>query len=25
MKGVMHMVSEEEMQALSEYIATMAP
>ena len=25
MKGVMHLVSEEEMQALSEYIATMAP
>ena len=25
MKGVMHMVSEEEMQALSEYIATMTP
>ena len=25
MKGVMHLVTEEEMQALSEYIATMAP
>jgi cytochrome c len=25
MKGVMHLVSEEEMQALSEYIATMTP
>ena len=25
MKGVMHLVSEEEMQALSVYIATMAP
>ena len=25
MKGVMHMVSEEEMKALAEYIATMAP
>ena len=25
MKGVMHLVSEEEMQALSEYIASMAP
>jgi cytochrome c len=25
MKGVMHLVSDEEMQALSEYIATMAP
>ena len=25
MKGVMHLVSDEEMQALAEYIATMAP
>jgi cytochrome c len=25
MKGVMHLVSDDEMQALSEYIATMAP
>jgi cytochrome c len=25
MKGVMHLVSEEEMQALAEYIASMAP
>ena len=25
MKGVMHLVSDEEMQALSEYIATMTP
>ena len=25
MKGVMHLVSEEEIQALAEYIATMAP
>ena len=25
MKGVMHMVSDDEMQALSEYIATMTP
>jgi cytochrome c len=25
MKGVMHLVSDEELQALSEYIATMAP
>ena len=25
MKGVMHLVSEEELQALAEYIATMAP
>ena len=25
MKGVMHLVSEEEMQALAEYISTMAP
>ena len=25
MKGVMHLVSEEEMQAISEYIATMEP
>lgn len=25
MKGVMHLVDEEEMQALAEYIATMAP
>ena len=25
MKGVMHLVSEEEMQALAEYIATMTP
>ena len=25
MKGVMHLVSEEEMKAISEYIATMAP
>ena len=25
MKGVMHLVSEDEMQALAEYIATMAP
>ena len=25
MKGIMHLVSDEEMQALAEYIATMAP